>query len=192
MGEFVKTLWFRVSIVFAVLGYFISFLTLVFSKAGILMILFRPLISALIMGLIAFVFIKVIEIFIPELSADMESLNSGENDSDENFDLDSDNKIDQNFNNDNPITDEVSSLDENTEGKSEETVDDGGESELQYGMNDDSLKDVVIDEDKVKSKKSNLAAKSENTIMVQGVPLEKDPALMAQAVQHVLDQDDED
>jgi len=168
MSELLKKPWFKVSAGMALAGFLISFIFVLFGDLNFFSIIFRPILSALIMGALGFFLYKLIQLFIPEFVAEVDQILEPA-----------------------PTEDLLEDIPMPEEYTDESEVD--GTSDFEEGSEDD-MGDIVINEEDIARKKKDLVKKKgkEDEIVVQGIPIKKDPGLMAQAVQHVLDTDDDE
>lgn len=180
-----KKFWVKMAIILGVLGFFVSLILVLVAGGGLFALLTRPLASAIIMSLfwtMAYFIVKKFvpdfanamrESFFPNSSDGQEAGNNEENNPDDDFNF-------QVNDQDSPATggEKKTEAKEGTEKVSEDiqlSAPEGGESSKKA--------------DKKVKKKRQAAGGDE--ILVQGVPIKKDPELMAQAIQHVLDTDKE-
>ncbi|MES0488386.1 MAG: hypothetical protein ABUK01_00235 [Leptospirales bacterium] len=171
MKELLKKAWFKISAAMALAGFVISFIFVLTGELSFFSILLRPLLSAVVMGALGFLLYKLIQMFIPEFVAEVDNILEPELSEDHLEDI--------------PMPEEFTDESE-VDGSEKTDSEDAGEYE--------DMGDVVINEEEIARKKGELGKRKgkEDEIVVQGIPMKKDPDLMAKAVQHVLDSDDDD
>ncbi|MDH5717815.1 MAG: hypothetical protein OEZ22_09270 [Spirochaetia bacterium] len=147
-------------------GFIISLLASIIGSADYKAIIWQPLVSALVMAILGsagyFIFEKFIPQFIKKLSAeeDIESMSDS---------LDIDNtENSENFNIEN------------------ESISDDIENIEKLENDDIPIKERAINYASAKKKKQA----GEGEILVEGVPIKNEPKLMAEAIQHLLHQDE--
>jgi len=164
--ELINEISIRIAILFSIIAYIISLFTSIVFGSTILMILVKPLISAMVVGIVAFALYKLIKVFVPEFTDVVEQSSSPQGSTSEEEQM-----------YDDILGDDLYSNQKN------EAV---GDEEYDNQLENDSFDDEQKNEKKKKPKPRS----SGNNIMVEGVPLEKDPDLMAKAVKHILDTDE--
>jgi len=164
--ELINEISIRIAILFSIIAYIISLFTSIIFGSTIFMILVKPLISAFVVGIVAFALYKLIKAFVPEFTDVVEHSSSPQRPTSE----------------EEQMYDDILGDDLYSNQQNEVEGDEDNENQLENGsFNEEQSSD---------KKKKPKPRSSGNNIIVEGVPLEKDPDLMAKAVKHILDTDE--
>lgn len=169
----------------AILGFTISFIIVLFKGDGFPEIILRPLASGIIMAAFWIAGYHLIKILVPEFMNEMESnFSSADDDISENK-LSNDISGDLDFeleNIENTPGSESGTTSKNETVKGEDLSESNSHSE---DMPKNTIKSSNGKEAEVKKRAGS------DEMLVQGVPIKKDPDLLARTIQHVLDTDKE-
>ena len=157
----------RFAIALAALGALVSFLSSLIAGAGFVGILLQPVIMALVMAAIGSGIYYLVSHLYPEMVAQVRSIflpMGGEAEMSDGLD-------------DLAINDDIESF---TSEGNEESI-----SETDLAASDGSVLATPG------SKSSRASFAKEGEILVEGVPIKNEPKLMAEAIQHLLDQDED-